>query len=100
MSALPTVFVSHGPPTLPFEAGPAREALVRLGSELARPTAILCVSAQEAPQGRRNHPSDEHFLPLLVAAGAAEGEPGTALHRGWLYGALSMASYRFGAAAA
>ena len=257
MSTLPTVFVSHGPPTLPFEAGPTRDALARLGDGFARPKGILCVSAhwetavptlstatrpetihdfygfpeqlyalrypapgapelaaragellaaaglpvayeergldhgawvplllawpeadipvtqlslqpargpahhaalgralaplrregvlilasgnanhnlralrrsaeppdwavafddwlaeaagrgdaealgrflEEAPQARLNHPSDEHFLPLLVAAGAAEGEPGEALHRGWLYGALSMASYRFGAA--
>lgn len=256
MSPLPTVFVSHGPPTLPFEPGPTREAFGRLGASLGRPKAILCISAhwetatptlsiserpetihdfygfpealyrlrypapgapalaaragellaaagfpvayaargldhgawvplslaypaadvpvtqlslqpadgperhaalgrvlrplrdegvlifasgnanhnlralgrfaeppdwavafddwvaekaarsdaaalarflEEAPHARLNHPTDEHFLPILAAAGAAEGEPGVALHRGWLYGALSMASYRFGA---
>lgn len=256
MSAMPTVFVSHGPPTLPLEGGPPRDALVRLGAELPRPSAILCVSAhwetaiptlstaerpetihdfygfpeplyrlrypapgapdlaaragallaaaglqaayeergldhgawvplllshpaadvpvaqlslqpalgpahhvalgralaplrregvlilasgnanhnlralrrgseppdwavafddwlaeaacrgdaetlarflEAAPHARLNHPSDEHFLPLLVAAGAAEGEPATPVHRGWLHGALSMAGYRFGA---
>lgn len=259
MSALPTVFVSHGPPTLPFEAGPARDALAGLAGAMARPKTILCVSAhwetdvptlstaerpetihdftgfpeqlyalrypapgalalaaragallaaaglpvayeergldhgawvplllafpdadipvtqlslqpqrgpahhvalgralaplrregvlilasgnanhnlralrrsaeppawavafddwladkaargdadglarflEEAPQARQNHPSDEHYLPLLVAAGAADGERGEPIHRGWLYGALSMASYRFGAQAA
>lgn len=50
----------------------------------------------EAPQGRQNHPSDEHWLPILVAAGAAEGEPGVPVARDWLYGALSMTSLRFG----
>jgi 4,5-DOPA dioxygenase extradiol len=27
--------------------------------------------AQRAPHGKRNHPMDEHFLPLFVALGAA-----------------------------
>jgi len=51
---------------------------------------------EEAPQGRLNHPSDEHWLPLLVAAGAADGEPGVPVAQDWLYGALSMTSLRFG----
>jgi 4,5-DOPA dioxygenase extradiol len=42
---LPSVFVSHGPPTLVLDDDPARDFLVRLGRELPRPKAILCVSA-------------------------------------------------------
>lgn len=42
---LPTLFVSHGAPTLPFDDVPARDFLRRLGEELERPRAILAVSA-------------------------------------------------------
>jgi 4,5-DOPA dioxygenase extradiol len=43
--ALPSVFVSHGAPTLPLEEIPARAFLEGLGRELGRPRAVLCVSA-------------------------------------------------------
>ena len=42
---IPPVFVSHGAPTLVLEDHPARDFLSRLGRELPRPKAILCVSA-------------------------------------------------------
>lgn len=43
---LPTVFVSHGAPTLPLERdSPARSFLAGLGAALPRPKAILAVSA-------------------------------------------------------
>jgi len=42
---LPTLFVSHGPPTLIIERCPASDYLRRLGAEIDRPRAILCVSA-------------------------------------------------------
>ncbi|MGE5236773.1 MAG: DODA-type extradiol aromatic ring-opening family dioxygenase [Acidobacteriota bacterium] len=41
----PSVFVSHGAPTLLLDACPAREFLAGLGRELGRPRAVLCVSA-------------------------------------------------------
>jgi 4,5-DOPA dioxygenase extradiol len=41
----PTVFVSHGPPTLVLEPSPVREFLSGLGAALGRPAGILCVSA-------------------------------------------------------
>jgi len=31
---------------------------------------------REAPGGRESHPRPEHLLPLMVAAGAADGDPG------------------------
>jgi 4,5-DOPA dioxygenase extradiol len=49
-----------------------------------------------APHAREAHPTDEHFLPLHVAYGAAgEGAHGRALHRSFTLGNLSMASYAF-----
>jgi 4,5-DOPA dioxygenase extradiol len=52
-----------------------------------------------APHARRAHPTTEHFLPLLVAVGAARTIlPATVLPGGILHGMLSMESYVFGAA--
>ena len=45
MTTLPTLFVSHGAPTLALEPGQAGAALTQLGRDLPRPTAILMVSA-------------------------------------------------------
>jgi len=42
---LPSLFLSHGAPTLPFDDVPARDFLRGLGSKLPRPDAILAVSA-------------------------------------------------------
>lgn len=47
-----------------------------------------------APEAVTAHPTDEHLLPLHVAAGAGGG-PGIALHRAFSYGSLSMATYAF-----
>jgi len=52
-----------------------------------------------APHAQRAHPSEEHFLPLLVAAGArAEGEVAQVIGGGITYGVLSMDSYAWGIA--
>jgi 4,5-DOPA dioxygenase extradiol len=58
------------------------------------------VSAMErAPHAQRAHPTTEHFLPLLVAAGAAAGEERVqTLEGGITYGVISMDSYLFGGA--
>lgn len=45
VSPLPSLFVSHGPPTMVLDDIPLRGALARIGRELPRPRAILCVSA-------------------------------------------------------
>lgn len=47
-----------------------------------------------APNAARNHPSDEHLLPLYFARGAG-GEFSVA-HEGFTMGALGMDIYRFG----
>ena len=46
-----------------------------------------------APHAQRNHPTEEHFLPLFVALGA--GERGRRIHRSHTYGLLAMDVYRF-----
>ncbi len=54
------------------------------------------VDYPSAPEGRRNHPSPEHFLPLFVAMGAgSDGLAGRALHRSFRYGIIAMDCYRF-----
>src|SRR5579872_4547284 len=45
MKSFPSLFVSHGAPTLPLEPVPAGDFLRRLGPELGKPDAILCISA-------------------------------------------------------
>jgi 4,5-DOPA dioxygenase extradiol len=42
---LPSLFLSHGAPTLPLTDTPAREFLAGLGAQLPRPKAILVISA-------------------------------------------------------
>ena len=49
-----------------------------------------------APQAVRNHPTDEHLLPVFVAAGA--GTPGVSakrIHTSYAYGVIGMDAYRF-----
>src|SRR5688572_9330526 len=45
MNRQPSLFVSHGSPTLPLEQSKATEFLRQLGPSLGRPEAILAVSA-------------------------------------------------------
>jgi len=49
---------------------------------------------QQAPNAVRNHPSDEHLLPLYFARGA--GGAFSVSHQGFTMGALGMDIYRFG----
>ena len=51
----------------------------------------------QAPSAERAHPTEEHFLPLIVAAGAAaDGEQAQLLPGGMTYGVLAMDSYAWG----
>lgn len=50
---IPSLFVSHGAPTLPFDDVPARDFLRGLGKQFEQPKAIVCVSAHwdtDAPE--------------------------------------------------
>lgn len=49
-----------------------------------------------APEAVRNHPTDEHLLPLFVAAGAGTpGERPKRIHSSYAYGVIGMDAYRF-----
>jgi 4,5-DOPA dioxygenase extradiol len=50
-----------------------------------------------APNATRNHPTEEHLLPLFVALGAAGPQaPAHRLHASNTYGVLRMDAYQFG----
>ena len=58
----------------------------------------LVHALERAPHAARAHPTTDHFLPLLVAAGAADATvPATVLDGGIRHGVLAMESYVFGA---
>jgi aromatic ring-opening dioxygenase catalytic subunit (LigB family) len=71
---------------------------------VAQPPAVRAERLQAwalAPAARICHPQEDHFLPLLVAAGAAEAEPATVVyHEDAFMGGLAVSSFRFGAALA
>ncbi|MEO6041207.1 MAG: class III extradiol ring-cleavage dioxygenase [Croceibacterium sp.] len=51
-----------------------------------------------APYARTAHPREDHLIPLMVAVGAAEDEPGACIyHQDDLLGHWSASSFRFGA---
>ncbi|TFW27302.1 DODA-type extradiol aromatic ring-opening family dioxygenase [Massilia horti] len=63
-----------------------------------RKDALLNWSA--APSARVAHPHEDHLLPLMVALGAAEYEPGAMVyHEDDFFGNLAVSSFRFGRAA-
>ncbi|MEW5756691.1 MAG: class III extradiol ring-cleavage dioxygenase [Pseudomonadota bacterium] len=49
-----------------------------------------------APHASRNHPTPEHFRPLLIAAGAGQGENVSFPIEGFEWGSLSRRSVQFG----
>ena len=55
----------------------------------------LLSAMTEAPDAARNHPTDEHLLPLFFAAGAG-GARGTRIHHSYDRELLAMDSYAFG----
>jgi 4,5-DOPA dioxygenase extradiol len=56
----------------------------------------LLAYRERAPQAVRNHPTDEHLLPLFVAAGAATpGTPPKRIHTSYSFGVIGMDAFRF-----
>ena len=52
-----------------------------------------------APAARQAHPSEDHLIPLMVAVGAAEGEPSECVyHEETFFGGVVVSSFRFGEA--
>lgn len=63
----------------------------------ARRTEDLIQYRRLAPHAARAHPTEEHYLPLLVALGASqEDESATVLEGDVTYGVLAMESYAWG----
>ena len=61
----------------------------------------LLAYRERAPHAARAHPTEEHFLPLLVALGASrEGEAAELIAGGMTHDVLSMDSFAFGSAQA
>lgn len=60
-------------------------------------TESLLSYRSQAPHATRAHPTEEHFLPLLVALGAAgDADDVLAIDGGMTYGVLSMDSFAWG----
>lgn len=83
----PILFVSHGAPTLPIEPGATGAAWRKLGAQLAKPTAILVISAHWETQiptlSTAQHPPTIHDFSgfpaeLYRLRYAAPGAPGLA----------------------
>ncbi len=54
---------------------------------------------QRAPSARAAHPREDHLIPLMVAAGAAEAEAAVRVyHEDAFFGGITVSSFRFGAA--
>lgn len=53
------------------------------------------IAWSEAPSARAAHPREEHLLPLMVIAGAALGDVGSAAYSGTILG-LRISAYHFG----
>ncbi len=50
----------------------------------------------QAPCAERNHPEDEHLLPIFVALGAGAGDPAVRIHDSVEYGVIGMDAYGWG----
>lgn len=51
---------------------------------------------RRAPQAQRNHPTEDHFLPIFAPLGAAGAAKGTRIYSNINYGILSMAAFAWG----
>ncbi len=52
---------------------------------------------EQAPSARAAQPQEDHLIPLHVAVGASEGEPGAVIYQqSDFFGQISVSSYRFG----
>ena len=82
------------PPASPARAYATEFAQWVQTAVLANAVQPLVHYRREAPHAERAHPTEEHFLPLLVALGAQEaGDHATLIPGGMTHGVLSMDSY-------
>jgi aromatic ring-opening dioxygenase catalytic subunit (LigB family) len=69
-----------------------RTLLVVLEAELVEATLLAQVS-WSAPHAERNHPTDEHLLPLFAVVGAAGSERLRRIHASVPFGSLRMDAF-------
>jgi 4,5-DOPA dioxygenase extradiol len=82
------------PPTSPARAYATEFAQWVQTAVLANAVQPLVHYRREAPHAERAHPTEEHFLPMLVALGAqGAGDRATFIPGGITHGVLSMDSY-------
>jgi 4,5-DOPA dioxygenase extradiol len=96
---LPSLFVSHGAPTLPFDDIPAREFLRGLGRRIGKPRAVLIASAHwdtlapmvtSVPVNSTIHDFYGFPKPLYDLRYAAPGDPALAERVSGLLGVAGM----------
>jgi aromatic ring-opening dioxygenase catalytic subunit (LigB family) len=88
-SRLPTYFISHG-------GGPWPWIKDLMPVDWSKLEASL-LAWDQAPSARASHPSEDHLIPLMVAAGAAEQDPAVrCYYETEFFGSVTAASYRFG----
>ncbi len=68
-----------------------------VAEKLAAGDAAALLDYRALPQGAAAHPTPEHFLPLLVALGAAQDQLPQRFQPPYTYGSLSMDAYLWGA---
>lgn len=61
--------------------------------ELADRDVTALLDYRAAPYGAESHPTEEHFMPLFVALGAASGDSTSLYRPSFTYGGLSMDAY-------
>lgn len=67
-----------------------------VGERLAQRDVAALLDYRLAPHGAPAHPSEEHFLPLFVALGAAGSDAAVRRSPKFTYGALAMDAYVWG----
>ncbi len=67
-----------------------------MAPQSSRVARMICQYRTVAPEAERNHPTDEHLLPLFSAIGAAGPElKGERIHHSHRYGVIAMDAYAF-----
>lgn len=64
-----------------------------VASRLAAQDVASLLNYRSAPHGAEAHPSEDHFLPIFVALGAAQDSTATRYQPSYTYGALAMDAY-------
>ncbi len=64
-----------------------------IGDRIAAHDIKAMLDYRSAPYGAASHPSEEHFMPLFAALGAAENDAPERYRPRFTYGALSMDAY-------